>query len=119
MFFNNTDKRYNQFSAYLKNRFGAKVYKITLDAIKQLNDKENITIIVNPKLVDNINNLAPEFRAAIPNLQSLKILEDNSLSADGVIVETPDTRLDSRISSQIAEIAQNMLTGMDDELEQE
>ena len=32
MLFNNTDKRYNQFSAYLKNRFGAKVYKITLDA---------------------------------------------------------------------------------------
>lgn len=30
--FNNTDKRYNQFSAYLKNKFGAKVYKITLDA---------------------------------------------------------------------------------------
>ncbi len=30
--FNNTDKRYNQFSAYLKNRFGAKVYKITIDA---------------------------------------------------------------------------------------
>lgn len=32
MYFNNTDKRYNQFSAYLKNKFGAKVYKITLDA---------------------------------------------------------------------------------------
>ena len=30
--FNNTDKRYNQYSAYLKNRFGAKVYKITIDA---------------------------------------------------------------------------------------
>ena len=30
--FNNTDKRYNQFSAYLKNKFGVKVYKITLDA---------------------------------------------------------------------------------------
>ena len=30
--FNNTDKRYNQFSAYLKNKFGAKVYKITIDA---------------------------------------------------------------------------------------
>ena len=26
------DKRYNQFSAYLKNKFGVKVYKITLDA---------------------------------------------------------------------------------------
>ncbi len=30
--FNNTEKRYNQFSAYLKNKFGAKVYKITIDA---------------------------------------------------------------------------------------
>ena len=30
--FNNTDKRYNQFSAFLKNKFKAKVYKITLDA---------------------------------------------------------------------------------------
>jgi hypothetical protein len=30
--FNNTDKRYNQFSAHLKNKFGVKVYKITLDA---------------------------------------------------------------------------------------
>ena len=26
------DKRYNQFSAHLKNKFGVKVYKITLDA---------------------------------------------------------------------------------------
>lgn len=32
MEFNNTNKRYNQFSEYIKNKFGAKVYKITLDA---------------------------------------------------------------------------------------
>ena len=32
MKFNETDKRYNQFSAFLKNKFGAKIYKITLDA---------------------------------------------------------------------------------------
>ncbi|MDD3436828.1 MAG: TIGR01212 family radical SAM protein [Candidatus Gastranaerophilales bacterium] len=30
--FNNTQKRYNQYSAHLKNKFGVKVYKITLDA---------------------------------------------------------------------------------------
>ena len=72
------------------------LYQITLDAIKQLNDKEQITVIVNPKLVENINNLAPEFKNEIPKLQSLKILEDNSLSPDGVIVETLNTRLDSR-----------------------
>lgn len=95
------------------------LYDITVDAIKQLNDKEHITIIVSPKLVDYIQELAPDFRDAIPAIQSLKILEDSSLSADGVIVETPAIRLDSRISVQIAEIARNMLLGADDELEQE
>lgn len=30
--FNNIDKRYNQYSAHLKNKFGVKVYKVTLDA---------------------------------------------------------------------------------------
>ena len=95
------------------------LHKITLDAIKQLNDKENITIIVNPELVENINKIVPTIREEVPKLQSLKILEDNSLSLDGVIVETPDTRLDSRVSVQISEIAQKMLTDSQDELEQE
>ncbi len=93
------------------------LYRITLDAIKQLNDKENITIIVNPELVENINKLAPSFRNEFPTLKSLRVVEDNSLSSDGVIVETPDIRLDSRISSQIAEIAHKMLTGANNELE--
>ena len=95
------------------------LYDITVDAIKQLNDKEHITIIVSPKLVNYIQDLVPDFRDTIPSIQSLKILEDSSLSADGVIVETPAIRLDSRISVQIAEIARNMLLGADDELEQE
>ena len=32
MYFNETDKRYNQYSAHLKQKFGTKVYKITIDA---------------------------------------------------------------------------------------
>jgi len=95
------------------------LYKITLDAIKQLNDKENITIIVNPVLVENINKLIPDIRKEFTKLESIKIVEDNSVSPDGVIVETLRTRLDSRISTQISEIAQKMLTGTNDELEQE
>ena len=83
-------------------KFDTKIlYRITLDAIKQLNDKENITIIVNPELVENINKLVPSFRGEFPTMKSLRIVEDNSLSVDGVIVETPDVRLDSRVSSQI------------------
>lgn len=93
------------------------LYKISLDAIKQLNDKEQITIIVNPQLVNKISILAENFKQEIPKIQSIKILEDNSVSPDGVIVETLKTRLDSRVSAQISEIAQKMLTGAGDELE--
>lgn len=93
------------------------LHQITIDAIKQLNEKENITIIVNPLLVDRINLLTEGFKQEIPKLQSIKIVEDNSVSPDGVIVETLNSRLDSRISTQISEIAQKMLTGTSDELE--
>lgn len=92
--------------------------KITIDAIKQLNDKENITIIVNPILVENIQKMVPQIQDLIQNLKTLKIMEDNSIAPDGVIVETLDTRLDSRISAQIGEITRKMLTGSDDGMEQ-
>ena len=93
------------------------LHKITIDAIKELNEKENITIIVNPQLVENINSMVESFKDEIPKLESIKIVEDNAVSPDGVIVETLTTRLDSRISTRIAEIARNMLMGADDELE--
>ena len=95
------------------------LYQITLEAIKLLNDKENITIIVSPKLIECVQKMVPNFRSTIQNLQSLKIIEDVSLSADGVIVETPSVRLDSRISAQIGELTQKMLTGGDDGMGQE
>ena len=93
------------------------LHKITVDAIKELNDKENITIIVNPQLVEKITSMSESFKEEIPKLESIKIVEDNTVSPDGVIVETLTTRLDSRISTRIAEIARNMLMGADDELE--
>ena len=99
-------------------KFDKKIlHRITVDAIRQLNDKENITIIVNPQLISNINSLTETFKQEIPNLQSIKIVEDNSISPDGVIVETLNSRLDSRITAQITEISQRMLTGTNDELE--
>jgi len=32
MFYENSDKKYNQFSQYLRSKFGTKVYKVTIDA---------------------------------------------------------------------------------------
>lgn len=98
--------------------FDSKIlYSITVDAIKELKEKENITIIVNPELVENINSLTGNLKEEFNKLQSIKIIEDSSVSPDGVIVETLSSRLDSRVSTRIAEITQKMLTGADDELE--
>ena len=98
--------------------FNSKIlYSITVDAIKELSEKENITIIVNPQLVENINSLTNNLKEEFSKLQSIKIIEDSSVSPDGVIVETLSSRLDSRVSTRIAEITQKMLTGADDELE--
>ena len=93
------------------------LYNITMDAISLLNDKECITLIVNPCLVDAVTEQIPNFRSEIQKIETIKVLEDNSLSADGVIVETPAYRNDGRVSEQIAEINQQMFKGADDGME--
>lgn len=51
MFFNQTDKRYNQYSAYLKNKFGVKVYKVTLDAGFSCPNRDGgINVKLNPHM---------------------------------------------------------------------
>lgn len=93
--------------------------EITIEAINRLKNKEEVTIIVNPELVNSIVNLAEDFRKEISQLEHIKIIEDASLSADGTIVETPLSRVDSRISYQIDEIANNLMNGITDDVQQE
>lgn len=51
MFFNETDKRYNQYSAHLKNKFGVKVYKVTLDAGFSCPNRDGgINVHLNPAM---------------------------------------------------------------------
>ena len=82
--------------------------QLTVNAIKELKDKEEITIIINPKLMEVINSVSDKLKEEIPNLQSIKILEDSSISADGTIVESLLTRVDCRVKSQINELADKL-----------
>ena len=81
---------------------------LTSNAIKELKDKENITIIINPKLMEVINSISDRLKDDIPQLQSIKILEDNNISPDGTIVESLLSRVDCRVKSQINEIADKL-----------
>lgn len=49
--FNQTNKRYNQYSAHLKQKFGVKVYKITLDAGFSCPNRDGgINVTLNPSM---------------------------------------------------------------------
>lgn len=87
--------------------------EITENAIQTLKDKEDITIIVNPEMAEKIYAISEELREKIPQLSSIKIVEDASVSPDGTIVESPLSRVDSRIKSQINEIAEKLLAKLD------
>lgn len=83
--------------------------KITVEAIKQLKDKESITITINPELSEKLSAISDKIKEEIPKLESIKIVEDYNVSADGTIVETPLSRVDSRLKTQIDQIAEKMM----------
>lgn len=82
--------------------------ELTKSAIRNLKDKEEITIIVNPQMAEKIYSISEELKEQIPQLSSIKIIEDNSVSPDGTIVESPLSRVDARVKSQINEIADKL-----------
>lgn len=84
--------------------------EITKNAIHALKDKENITIIVNPEMAEKIYAISDELKEQIPQLSSIKIVEDNSVSPDGTIVESPLSRVDCRVKSQINEISDKLMS---------
>lgn len=85
------------------------LYNITKRAINELKDKESVTIFVNPNMAKKIYSISESLQKDILTLQSIKIVEDSSVSEDGTIVESISTRIDNRVSSQIDEIAQKLL----------
>ncbi len=93
--------------------------ELTQNAIKSLKDKESITIIVNPDMAEKIYAISDELKEKIPQLQSIKIIEDTSVSPDGTIVESPLSRVDSRIKSQIDELAEKLMAKLNSTSDEE
>ncbi len=84
--------------------------KVVANAISQLKEKEQVTIVVHPEMAQKIYDISDELKEAVHNLQSIKIIEDNSISPDGTIVESVGSRVDARVSAQIEQIAQKLIT---------
>ncbi len=83
---------------------------ITKAAIALLKEKETVTVIVNPIMRDSVMQIAEQIKSENSLISNIKIVENVSVSPDGTIVEGISGRVDSRISSQIDEIVQKLLT---------
>lgn len=78
------------------------------NAISQLKEKENVTVIVNPIMAEKIYEISEDLKTKIHNLENIKIIEDSSVSPDGTIVESVGSRIDSRVSAQIEQFSQKL-----------
>ena len=75
--------------------------EITKSAINLLKEKENINIIVNPKMAQKIWEISDTLKETVQGLENIKILEDSSVGVDGTIVEGVKNRIDCTIQNQI------------------
>lgn len=89
--------------------------KIIKAAIEQLKDKEEIKIIVNPALARNLYEFAEGLKETVKGLKTVKIIEDKTIPKDGVIVESPESRIDARIETQLSEITKNLMQEFSEE----
>ena len=78
-------------------------------AISLLKEQEDIKIVVNPKLIDYAKELSAELPKTMQNLDKIKIIKDKTVSADGVLVESIDSRIDARISTEMEKVSRILL----------
>lgn len=81
---------------------------IVSHAISQLKEKESVTIIVHPEMAQKIYEISDDLKEKIHNLEHIKIIEDNSVSPDGTIVESVGSRIDARVSAQIEQFSHKL-----------
>lgn len=86
------------------------ILNIVKAAINELSDREEVKLIVNPALTNNLYQFSENLKHTIQGLKSIKIVEDKTISPDGLIVESQDTRIDARLVTQISEITKQILS---------
>lgn len=82
--------------------------KVIIEAISHLKEKENVTVIVNPVMAEKIYAISENVKNAVHTLESVKVIEDSSISPDGTIVESVGSRIDARVSAQIEQLAHKL-----------
>ncbi len=85
------------------------ISEIIRAAINELKDKEEIKIIINPALKNQMYNFSEELKTTLKGMKSIKKIEDKTIHPNSAIIESPESRIDARIETQIAEITRELM----------
>jgi len=91
------------------------ITEIIRAAINELKDKEEIKIIVNPALKEQLYDFSEELKTVIKGMKSIKIVEDKTIHANSAIIESPESRIDARLETQIAKITEELMKTFEEE----
>lgn len=86
------------------------LFELTKASVAQLKEKETINLIINPSMLEKIQDVVERLKNEVHSIKNIKIIGDSSVNEDGVIVESLECRVDSCISSQIEELTNKLLT---------
>lgn len=95
------------------------IEELTAVAISKLKEKETVNIIVNPQMAQMIYSVSAKLKERFTTLQNIRIIEDNSVPADGTIVESLGSRVDSGLKAQISKISDELFTELNSASEEE
>ena len=73
-------------------------------ALKKLEYKSEVNIIINPILAQKINSLKSEIKDSCPGLEKLSISANESMEPGDLVLESNKERLDFRLDSQLEEL---------------
>ncbi len=85
------------------------ILNIIKAAIREIKDKDNIKVLLNPEISSYIYDFTEEIKQAVNGLDYVKILEDKTVSKNGIIIESIESRLDVGVKSQIAQITKLLI----------
>jgi len=87
----------------------ALVKNVVKEALKQVDDRRRMTIKVHPEDWKTVHGLETEVREAMHGIQELEIKEDSLIRRGGCLIESDSGIVDSRIETQVEEIANGVL----------
>lgn len=85
------------------------IKNIIIDAASEIKEKETLKVMIHPSLAKKIYSISDEIKAAIYGLKNIRIIEDKTISDDGVIIESPDSRVDARLSTQVSLLLEKLM----------